>query len=223
MDWVADLALFFGLLVAMMLSGMPVAFGFITLNIIGLYLYLGIGSLSLLATSSFSSIGQFSLIPIPLFILMGELLLRTGLAGKTVEAVDQWIGRLPGRLSLSSVGGGTLFGALSGASMASVAMLGSTLVPEMAKRGYKPEMSVSSILAGGGLAVLIPPSALGVLLGALAKSVHRGAFACRYSAGAPAGHALFHLLLCAGQAATALWPHPTTRPAQQLVTSFTRC
>ena len=100
---------------------------------------------------------------------MGELLLRTGLAGKTVEAVDQWIGRLPGRLSLSSVGGGTLFGALSGASMASVAMLGSTLVPEMAKRGYKPEMSVSSILAGGGLAVLIPPSALGVLLGALAK------------------------------------------------------
>lgn len=169
MDWVADLALFFGLLVAMMLSGMPVAFGFITLNIIGLYLYLGIGSLSLLATSSFSSIGQFSLIPIPLFILMGELLLRTGLAGKTVEAVDQWIGRLPGRLSLSSVGGGTLFGALSGASMASVAMLGSTLVPEMAKRGYKPEMSVSSILAGGGLAVLIPPSALGVLLGALAK------------------------------------------------------
>jgi tripartite ATP-independent transporter DctM subunit len=169
MDWVADLAFFFGLLVVMMLSGMPVAFGFITLNIIGLYLYLGIGSLSLLATSSFSSIGQFSLIPIPLFILMGELLLRTGLAGKTVEAVDQWIGRLPGRLSLSSVGGGTLFGALSGASMASVAMLGSTLVPEMAKRGYKSEMSVSSILAGGGLAVLIPPSALGVLLGALAK------------------------------------------------------
>ena len=168
-DWVADLIMFFGMLVVMMLSGMPVAFGFITLSIVGFYFYLGIGSLSLLATSSFSSIGQFALIPIPLFILMGELLLRTGLASRTVEAVDQWIGRLPGRLSLSSVGGGTLFGALSGASMASVAMLGSTLVPEMAKRGYKPEMSVSAILAGGGLAVLIPPSALGVLLGALAK------------------------------------------------------
>jgi len=95
--------------------------------------------------------------------------MRTGLAAKTVEAVDHWIGRIPGRLSLSAVGGGTLFGALSGASMASVAMLGSTLVPEMTKRGYRPAMSVSSILAGGGLAVLIPPSALGVLLGALAK------------------------------------------------------
>ena len=168
--WALSLAFFFGLLLLFMLSGMPVAFGFITLNIIGLYLFLGgAGSLALLATSSFSSIGQFALIPIPLFILMGELLMRTGLASKTVEAVDLWIGRIPGRLSLSAVGGGTLFGALSGASMASVAMLGSTLVPEMAKRGYKPAMSVSAILGGGGLAVLIPPSALGVLLGALAK------------------------------------------------------
>ena len=170
LEWVYNLAFFFGLLMLMMLSGMPVAFGFLTLNIVGLYFFMGgEGALSLLATSSFSSIGQFSLIPIPLFILMGELLLRTGLAAKTVEAIDYWIGRIPGRLSLSAVGGGTLFGALSGASMASVAMLGSTLVPEMTKRGYKSEMSVSSILAGGGLAVLIPPSALGVLLGALAK------------------------------------------------------
>lgn len=169
LDWVVNLAFFFGFLVVMMLSGMPVALGFLTLNIIGLYIFLGEGSLSLLATGAFTSVGQFTLIPIPLFILMGELLMRTGLAAKTVDAVDHWIGRVPGRLSLSAVGGGTLFGALSGASMASVAMLGSTLVPEMAKRDYKPAMSVGAILAGGGLAVLIPPSALGVLLGALAK------------------------------------------------------
>ncbi len=169
MDWVTNLGLFFGLLLLLMLSGMPVAFGFLTLTIFGLYFFLGAGSLALLATSSFSAVGQFALIPIPLFILMGELLMRTGLASKTVEAVDHWIGRVPGRLSLSAVGGGTLFGALSGASMASVAMLGSTLVPEMSKRGYKPAMSVGAILGGGGLAVLIPPSALGVLLGALAK------------------------------------------------------
>lgn len=169
-EWYWDLTFFFGVLSITMLTGMPVAIGFLSLNIIGLYFFLGgIGSLSLLATSSFSSIGQFALIPIPLFILMGELLMRTGLAAKAVEAVDLWIGRIPGRLSLSAVGGGTLFGALSGASMASVAMLGSTLVPEMSRRGYKPQMSVSAILGGGGLAVLIPPSALGVLLGALAK------------------------------------------------------
>ena len=169
-DWIQTLGFFLVLLTLMMLSGLPVALGFLTLNIIGLYLFLGgEGALSLLATSTFSSVGQFALVPIPLFLLMGELLLKTGLAARTVEVVDQWIGRIPGRLSLSSVGGGTLFGALSGASMASVAMLGSTLVPEMTRHGYKPAMSVSSILAGGGLAVLIPPSALGVLLGAMAK------------------------------------------------------
>ncbi|MEX2408479.1 MAG: TRAP transporter large permease subunit, partial [Rhodovibrionaceae bacterium] len=165
-----NITFFFGLLMIFMLSGMPVAFGFLTLTIAGSFLFFGGGSgLSLIATNTFTSVGQFALIPIPLFILMGELLMRTGLAAKTVEAVDLWIGRIPGRLSLSAVGGGTLFGALSGASMASVAMLGSTLVPEMSKRGYRAPMSVGAILAGGGLAVLIPPSALGVLLGALAK------------------------------------------------------
>lgn len=169
LDWVVNLSFFLGFLIIMMLSGIPVALGFLALNIIGLYIFMGEVGLSLLATSAFTSIGQFTLIPIPLFILMGELLMRTGLAAKTVDAVDHWVGRIPGRLSLSAVGGGTLFGALSGASMASVAMLGSTLVPEMTKRSYKPTMSVGAILGGGGLAVLIPPSALGVLLGALAK------------------------------------------------------
>ena len=169
-EWHIVLLIFFGLLMAVLASGMPVAFGFLTLNILGLYFFMGgEHALSLLATSAFSSIGQFVLIPIPLFILMGELLMRTGLANMTIDAADHWIGRLPGRLAVSAVGGGTLFGALSGASMASVAMLGSTLVPEMKKRDYKPEFSVGSVLAGGGLAVLIPPSALGVLLGALAK------------------------------------------------------
>ena len=169
-EWLNILVFFFSLLTLMMLSGMPVAIGFLTLNIIGLYFFLGgEGAMSLLAMNAFSSVGKFALIPIPLFVLMGDLLMRTGLAAKVVEAVDLWIGRIPGRLSLSSVGGGTVFGALSGASMASVAMLGSTLVPEMTKRGYKPSMSVGSILAGGGLAVLIPPSALGVLLGAVAN------------------------------------------------------
>ena len=128
-EWYMSLAIFFGLLIVVLASGMPVAFGFLALNILGLYFFLGgENTLSLLATSSFSSIGQFALIPIPLFILMGELLMRTGLAAMTVDAMDHWIGRLPGRLAISAVGGGTLFGALSGASMASVAMLGSTLV-----------------------------------------------------------------------------------------------
>ena len=169
-DWPLALAALFGLMALGLASGMPVAVAFISINIVGLYAFMGgERALSLLATSAFTSIAQFSLAPIPLFILMGELLMRSGLASLTVRAADQWIGRVPGRLSLTAVGGGALFGALSGASMASVAMLGSVLLSDMERQRYRPEMSVAPILAGGGLAVLIPPSALAVLLGALAK------------------------------------------------------
>ncbi len=168
--WFLSLLLLFGLLIVGMASGLPVAFTFITINVVGLSLFLGgFNALSLLGGSAYNGIAQFALIPVPLFILMGELLMRSGLASATVDAADQWVGKVPGRLAISAVGGGTLFGALSGSSMASVAMLGSMLVPEMERQNYKPQMSVAPILGAGGLAVLIPPSALGVLLGALAK------------------------------------------------------
>ena len=72
-EWIHTLGFFLALLTLMMLSGMPVALGFLTLNIVGLYLFLGgEGALSLLATSTFSSVGQFALVPIPLFLLMGR-------------------------------------------------------------------------------------------------------------------------------------------------------
>jgi len=84
-----------------------------------------------------------------------------------MDALDKWLGRLPGRLSLLAVVGGSLFGTLSGSSMAGAAMLGSVLVPEMEKRGYKSQMSIGPILGSGGLAIMIPPSILGVLLAAV--------------------------------------------------------
>ena len=170
MSWPLALAALFAMLVAGIGTGLPVAFTFIAINIVGLYAFVGgATALSLLAGSAFDSVANFALSPIPLFILMGELLLRSGLATLCVDAVDVWVGRLPGRLAFVAVGGGTIFGALSGSSMAATAMLGSTLAPEMERRGYKPQMSIASILAAGGLDVLIPPSALGVLLAVLAN------------------------------------------------------
>jgi tripartite ATP-independent transporter DctM subunit len=86
-----------------------------------------------------------------------------------MDTLDKWLGRIPGRLSLLAVGGGTIFSTLSGSAMASCAMLGSVLVPEMDKRGYKKPMSIGPILGSGGLAIMIPPSALGVLLASLSQ------------------------------------------------------
>ncbi|MFO0986200.1 MAG: TRAP transporter large permease subunit [Alphaproteobacteria bacterium] len=159
---------FFGL-VLVFASGMPVAFGLLLINIVGFAIYAGIDALPLLADSAFGSIAQFTLVPVPLFLLMGELLVRAGFGNQIVQLVDDWMGRVPGRLSLSAVGAGAVFGAVSGSSMASTALLGSTLMGEMDRRRYHPQVSVGAILAAGGLAILIPPSALGVLLGALAK------------------------------------------------------
>jgi len=168
-DWVFSLAIVVGVLLAGLISGLPVAFTFIGISVAGLYLVLGPGALSLIAAGAFDSVGLFVFIPLPLFVLMGEILMRSGIASLTVDAADKWIGRVPARLSVSTVAGGTIFATLSGSSMAAVAVFGSMMLPQMERKGYQPDMSLGAIFAAGGLAVLIPPSALAVLLGALAK------------------------------------------------------
>ncbi len=101
---------------------------------------------------------MFSLLPVPLFILMGEVLFHSGLAFRAIDVLDKWMGRLPGRLGLVAVGSGAILAALSGSSMGTTAMMGSILSPEMERRGYKKPMSIGPIIGSGGLAIMIPPS-----------------------------------------------------------------
>jgi tripartite ATP-independent transporter DctM subunit len=109
------------------------------------------------------------LIPIALFMIMGEAMFRSGIAIDLMDTLDKWFGRLRGRLALMAVGGGVLFSTLTGNSMGSIALLGSSLTPEMEKRGYKKPMSLGPILGSSGLAIMIPPSALAVVLGVIAE------------------------------------------------------
>jgi len=164
------LLLFLGSLLVLMAAGMPVAFSFLLVNVVFMFIFWG-GHVGLeqLLESLFAGVASFTLLPIPLFILMGEVMFRSGSAPRMMDVLDKWLGRLPGRLGLLAVGGGTIFATLSGASMASVAMLGSVLVPEMERRGYKKPMSLGPILGSGGLALMIPPSGLAVLLGAIGE------------------------------------------------------
>lgn len=166
--WTVFLLIFFGLLLLFVL-GVPVAFSFLMVNLVGAYLFWG-GSvgLSQLILSVYNSVTSFALLPVPLFLLMGEVMFHSGIAPRMMDALDKWLGRIPGRLSLLAVGGGTLFATLTGSAMAGAAMLGSVLVPEMEARGYKKAMTLGPILGSGGLAIMIPPSALGVLLASLA-------------------------------------------------------
>jgi len=156
--------------VVFMLLGMPVVFAFFAVNIIGAFIFMG-GEKGLfqLMRNAIDSVQNFALLPIPLFIFMGEIMFHSGVAGRAIDAIDKLIAKVPGRLSLVAVIGGTTFSSLSGSTIANTAMLGSTLLPEMYKRGYKPEISIGPIVAVGGLAMLIPPSALAVLLGSVAR------------------------------------------------------
>ena len=170
MEWQLALLLIVGSLIFMMVLGLPVAFCFLFVNLIGVYLFWGgLGGLDQLIITIFGSLSSFTLMPLPLFVFMGEVMFLSGIAPNMLDALDKWLGRLPGRLGLLAVGGGTIFATLSGASMASVAMLGSTLAPEMERRGYKKPMSLGPILGSGGLAIMIPPSVLAVLLGAIGR------------------------------------------------------
>jgi tripartite ATP-independent transporter DctM subunit len=170
MEWYEALALLLGAILVLMGIGMPVALAFLAANILGAWVFMGgeRGVVQLL-NNGWASLATFGLVPIPLFLLMGEVFFHTGLGARMFNAIDRLLGRLPGRLSYVTVLGGTGFATLSGSSMGSTALLGSLMVPEMNKRGYKTHMSVGPILGTGGLAIIIPPSALAVLLATLAE------------------------------------------------------
>ena len=110
MEWFHILAILLGSLVFFMLIGLPVVFAFFAANIIGAFLFMGgEKGVAQLIRNAIEATQSFSLLPIPLFIFMGEILLHTGLAARAIEAVDKLIARVPGRLSLVAIAGGTLF------------------------------------------------------------------------------------------------------------------
>ncbi|TYP80509.1 tripartite ATP-independent transporter DctM subunit [Maritimibacter alkaliphilus HTCC2654] len=170
MEWYWALSLLVGLVIGLMVIGLPVAIVFLGVNVVGAYLFLGgTNGLGQVVRNGVQSLQNYSLAPIPMFILMGELMLHSGMAGAAIHAVEKLIRRVPGRMPIVSVVAGTLFAALSGSSMANTAMLGSSLLPQMLKSGYAPRLAIGPMVAVGGIAILIPPSALAVLLGSLAK------------------------------------------------------
>ncbi|MBT8445082.1 MAG: TRAP transporter large permease subunit, partial [Gammaproteobacteria bacterium] len=162
--------LIFALVMALMALGVPVAFAFLTANLVGAFLLMGgLVGLVQVVDNSTSLITSFTLVAVPMFVLMGALLFHSGLALRVFDALDALFGRIPARLSYLTVAGGATFSTLTGSTMANTAMLGSLMVPEMNRRGYATYMSIGPIIGTGGLAMLIPPSSLGVLLGSLAR------------------------------------------------------
>jgi tripartite ATP-independent transporter DctM subunit len=168
MSWQAAAWMLLGGSTLLLFMGLPVAFSFLVVNLVGAWLFLG-GEPGMvqLARNSVSSVANFSLTPIPLFVLMGEVLFHTGIAIKVIDGVERLIRQVPGRLAVVAVVAGTIFSAISGSTIATTAMLGSLMLPVMLSRGYHPTMATGPLMAIGAVDMLIPPSALTVLLGSL--------------------------------------------------------
>lgn len=169
MDWSTTLMLMLSVIMFILLSGIPVAFAFLLFNLLGVVYFMGPQGVTMLSVSLFSSIAKFIIAPVPLFILMGTLLFHSGMAKRVIDVMDDWMGRMPGRLSVLTLVSGTVFATLSGSTIATSGTLGTLLIPEMQDRGYKKVMAIGPIMGVGGLAMIIPPSALAVVLGGLGK------------------------------------------------------
>ena len=169
MEWWLILTFFLGGLMALLLLGFPIAFAFLLVDFIGVYVYMGTGGLSHMTLNIYNSLSTFNIAPVPLFIFMGELMFHSKIAYNTIDVLDRWLGRVPGRLGLLAATSGTIFAATSGSTMANTAMLGTVLLPEMKQRGYSNTASVGPIIGVGGLAMLIPPSALAVVLASIGQ------------------------------------------------------
>ncbi len=153
------------ILLVLVLAAVPVAAVLGTLSLILDEMYMD-GRLSLaLGEFVWDKSREFILVAVPMFILLGEIMLRTGIAQRMYGAVVQWLSWLPGGLMHANIGTSTIFAATSGSSVATAATVGTVSYPEIEKRGYNERLFLGSLAAGGTLGILIPPSINLILYG----------------------------------------------------------
>jgi tripartite ATP-independent transporter DctM subunit len=150
-----------------LLAGVRVSLGLGLIGLLGIYFLLPAPQPITLGERAWATNNSFTLTAIPLFVLMGEFLLRSGVSDDLFSALVRWIGRWPGGLSHAAMVACSIFAAVSGSSVATAATIGTVASPEMIKRGYSPRLTYGSLAAGGTLGILIPPSIVMLLYGSM--------------------------------------------------------
>ena len=160
----------FSLILALFFLSIPVAASIFFAGLMLSYFYTPIPIYRALGEIAWSASSDALLTSIPLFILMGEFLLRAGIATRMYAAINHWIGWLPGGLLHSNIGASSVFAATSGSSVATAATVSTVALPQMEIYGYNPRLFMGSIAAGGTLGILIPPSINLIVYGALTET-----------------------------------------------------
>lgn len=168
MDWYVTLLAGIAILFALFLSGAPIFLAFLFAILTGVYFIIGPFGFPMVANSILDTVSITSLASIPLFILMGELLFRSGTMDVLFDSIDKLVGRVKGRQYVLVVVLSAVFGALSGVAMAVAAMLGRAIMPGMVARGYDRNIAAGLIVSGASLAPIIPPSLLAIIVGSIA-------------------------------------------------------
>ncbi len=168
MTWWVALSGGMVLLLALFLAGVPIFVAFVVLNVLGVFVLFGASGFGLFANSIYSTATLGALSAVPLFIVMGEILFRSGAMEVLFDSLDRLIGRIRGRQYVLCIVLSAILGALSGAAMAVAGLLGRSLFPTMRRRGYDTQFSAGTILAGASLDPIIPPSVLAVIIATLA-------------------------------------------------------
>jgi tripartite ATP-independent transporter DctM subunit len=208
MSWALSLSVGLVLLCAVLAAGAPIFIGFLLLNLVGVWALFGSAGFGMFAGSVTDSLSSLSLTTIPLFVLMGEILFRSGAVDVVFDSVDHLVGRLRGRLYVVTITLSTVFAALCGSAVAVVAMLGRTVLPAMHARGYDLKLSAALIQGGASLAPIIPPSLLAVLIGSMANV----SISSLLVAGLLPG--LLLASMCIAYAYWRLWRDPTLAPLE---------
>lgn len=164
------ITLAFFIMVFMMIAGIPIAVSMALVGIIGGIAVYGMPFMNSIAPVLWGVQNENLLTSIPLFVLLGELLLRSGIADRMYLALSAWFGRLPGGLLHTNIGSCALFSATSGSSVATAATISTVALPSLMKRGYPIRASLGSIAAGGTLGILIPPSVNMIIYGSLTNN-----------------------------------------------------
>lgn len=163
------LAIGFAAMLALMFLSLPVAFSIIMVGTLGGFLAFGAPLIDMMGGVVWGTLNNSVMTAVPLFMLLGEILLRGGIADKMFDALAVWLGRLPGGLLHTNIVTCALFSATSGSSVATAATVGTVALPALQARKYPAAASLGSLAAGGTLGILIPPSVNLLVYGSLAN------------------------------------------------------
>ena len=158
MSWETALFTYAGLLAVLLLSGVPIGAALGLTGLIGISLNGGTHLWQSLGDVLWNGTNSFTLVAIPLFVLMGEIILRTGVSRRFYSALAMILAPFPGGLALANIASCAVFAAFSGSSVATALTMGTVAIPEMEARRYDNRLTAGSLAAGGSLGILIPPS-----------------------------------------------------------------